>query len=219
MPGTDRVRLVATTIHGRVLVREPEGRPRGLIIGFHGYVENAAIQMERLAAMPGAAGWTLLSVQGLHRFYRGRSANVVSSWMTSEDRDIMIADNIAYVDAAVETIALEAGAPIVCAGFSQGVAMAFRSGVRGRRPADGIIAVGGDVPPELVVEQALRFPPVLLARGARDEWLTPAKFDADAGQLSTRGVAVEALTYDGAHEWNAAVSDAAGAFLSKLDRR
>lgn len=36
--------------------------------------------------------------------------------------------------------------------------MAFRAGVRCRRRASGIIAVGGDVPPELPADAALRFP-------------------------------------------------------------
>ena len=55
----------------------PGARGRGtriaVLVGFHGYTENADIQMERLAALPGSERWTLVSVQGLHRFYRGRS--------------------------------------------------------------------------------------------------------------------------------------------------
>src|SRR5262245_42577264 len=96
------VRIIAATIHGRILVRAPTERPgAGLLVGFHGYMENAAIQMERLEAIPGGAAWTLLSVQGLHRFYRGRSETVVASWMTREDREAAIADNLAYVDRAI----------------------------------------------------------------------------------------------------------------------
>ena len=109
------------------------------------------MQMERLRAIPGAAAWTLVSVQGLHRFYRGRTEEVVASWMTREDREVAIADNIAYVDAALDAVPHDGSTRIVFAGFSQGVAMAFRAALRGRRRAAGVIAIGGDVPPELLV--------------------------------------------------------------------
>lgn len=213
----DGVRLISTTIHGRILVRQPaDGSSGGLLVGFHGYMENASIQMERLAAIRGANRWTLMSVQGLHRFYRGRSEDVVASWMTREDRDTMIADNMSYVDRAVETVPVAARRSIVYAGFSQGVAMAFRAAVLGRSGSAGVIAVGGDVPPELLADSGVRFPPVLLVRGERDEWFTETKFSADAAALSARAVGLETAVVDAAHEWNAEVAERACAFLGSL---
>jgi predicted esterase len=212
----DTVRLIATTTHGRILVREPAARAAGLLLGFHGYQENAAIQMRRLASIPRADEWMLVSVQGLHRFYRGRTDDVIASWMTREDRDAMIEDNIAYVDAVVELVGGRSSCPIVCVGFSQGVATAFRAAVRGRTAAAGVIAVGGDVPPELLSDAHARFPRVLLVRGARDEWYSQPKLDADLGALVARGVAVQATIVEGAHEWNDAVADAAGRFMAAV---
>lgn len=210
------IRLVATPTHGRVLIRHAEHDPRGLLVGFHGYMENADVQMQRLEAIPGAAQWTLASVQALNRFYRGRSEEVVASWMTRQDRDVVIADNIAYVDAAIDAVSRDASRRIVFAGFSQGVAMAFRSAMRGRHGAAGIIAVGGDVPPELLLDSSATFPPVLLVRGMRDEWLTAEKFRADVNALAARDGRVRAHEFDGAHEWNDAVSIAAGEFLESV---
>lgn len=212
-----RVGLVATTIHGRVLVRDA-ANPVGILAGCHGYMENAAIQMDRLTAIPGAEAWTRVSIQALHRFYKGRSEDVVASWMTREDREAMIADNLQYVDAVIASVAPPGNCPVVWAGFSQGVAMAFRAAACGQFRACGVIAVGGDVPPELIADSATRFPPALLVRGARDEWLTQSRFDADAAALRSRGVAVETLVVDGAHEWTAEVSAAAGEFLHTLPR-
>lgn len=210
------IRLIATATHGRVLVREARAAAaRGVLVGFHGYMEHAGTQMERLAAIPGAGRWTLVSIQGLHRFYRGRTQEVVASWMTREDRDAAIADNLEYVDTVLDGIPHDAATRIVHAGFSQGVAMAFRAAVRGRRPASGIIAVGGDVPPELLADGSLRFPPVLMARGTRDEWYTAATFRGDLNALAARG-RVRALEYDGAHEWTAAVAEGAGDFLASI---
>jgi predicted esterase len=187
---------------------------RGLLVGFHGYMENAAIQLERLEGIPGASAWTLVSVQGLHRFYRGRSEEVVASWMTREDRDVAIADNLAYVAAALDEAPRGPLTRIVYAGFSQGVAMAFRAGVLGRNRTSGVIAIGGDVPPELIADRSLRFPPVVLARGERDEWVTQSMIDADVAALTARGTPDRSLVYDGAHEWNGAVASAAGDFLA-----
>ena len=92
--------LVPTTTHGRVLIRTPAATAAGVLVGFHGYAEDAAAQLERLLAIKEADDWLLLSVQALHRFYRGRSQDVVAGWMTRQDRDAAIADNIAYVDAS-----------------------------------------------------------------------------------------------------------------------
>ena len=142
-------------------------------------MENARTQMERLQAIPGAALWTLVSVQALHRFYRGRSEEVVASWMTSEDRDAAIADNIEYVDAALDAVPHGPATRIVYAGFSQGVAMAFRSAVRGRHGAAGVIGIGGDVPPELLAD-AERDVPVRAARPRR------ARRMADGAEVQSR---------------------------------
>jgi predicted esterase len=207
---------IATGIHGRVLVREATD-PSAIVAGFHGYLENADIQMARLEELPGAHKWTLISVQGLNRFYRARSEEVVAGWMTRQDREEMIADNIAYVDRAIEMTA-PAGLPLFTTGFSQGVAMAFRAGVRGRRRASGIVAVGGDVPPELLGDTALEFPAVLLARGERDDWYTAAKLGADVVALHARKLQAETLVYASGHDWTAEVADVAAAFIQRILR-
>lgn len=210
------LRLIAATTHGRVLVRDARAAAaRGVLVGFHGYMEHAGLQMERLASIPGAERWTLVSVQGLHRFYRGRTQEVVASWMTREDRDVAIADNLEYVDAALDTVPHDEATRIVYAGFSQGVAMAFRAAARGRRRAAGVIAVGGDVPPELLADAGARLPPVLLARGARDDWYTAERYRADLDALAARG-SVRALAFDGGHEWSPSIGRDAAEFLASL---
>jgi len=218
VPSADpEVHSVATTTHGRVLLRRAQSRPSlGVLAGFHGYSETAAIQMPRLEQMSPAGAWTLVSVQALHRFYRGRTQEVGASWMTREDRDAAIADNLAYVAGALRLVPDDAEARVIYVGFSQGVAMAFRAALLGPTPAAGVIAVGGDVPPELLADPSLTFPPLFLARGSSDEWLTAAKFDRDVAALRARGVNVEPFVYDAPHEWTPAVSQAAAAWLDRL---
>ncbi len=73
-------RLLSTTTTGRYVV-EPGPRPGApLLVGFHGYGQRAEHLLEDLRRIPGAAGWTLVAVQALHRFYSTRTREVVGSW-------------------------------------------------------------------------------------------------------------------------------------------
>jgi predicted esterase len=206
---------VAVTTHGRVLVDDAVAEtPVRLLVGCHGYAQSADEMMEHLRSVPADPSWTRVAIQALHRFYRGRTEITVASWMTRQNRDLLIADNVAYVDAAVGELA--AGRTIerlVFCGFSQGVAMAFRAGVLGARRADAVLALGGDLPPELHADPAVAFPRVLLARGARDDWYTERKLRDDEARLLQRGARVETLTFDGAHEWHEDFAARAAAVL------
>jgi predicted esterase len=207
---------IAVTTHGRVLV-DGDGEsaaPLWLLVGCHGYAQTADEMMEMLGRIPAGEGWTRVSIQALHRFYRGRSATTVASWMTSQDRELLIGDNVAYVDAAIAQVAgARAIERLVFCGFSQGVATALRAAVRGATRADAVLALGGDVPPELLADAGVIFPRVLLARGTRDEWYSAAKLQADEGSLRMRGAPVETLTFDGAHEWHADFATRAALYL------
>jgi predicted esterase len=214
--GEYEVHSVPTMTHGRVLFAQARrAAARGLLVGFHGYGESAGVHLERLRSIPGAAAWTLASVQALHRFYDRRSGRVIACWMTHEDREDAIADNIAYVTAALETVPHDASKPVVFAGFSQGVAMAYRAACRGPHQAAGIISVGGDVPPELLQDSSVTFPSVLMIRGRTDEWYAQKKFEEDTEALRARGVALRSLLVEGGHEWHEPVIEAAGRFIDE----
>jgi predicted esterase len=96
--------------------------------------------------------------------------------------------------------------------------MAWRAALRGVRRADGIVALGGDIPPEL--KGGLRgAPPVLLARGRDDDLYPAAQFDQDLAALRAEDVPVEPFVYDGGHAWNDAVLARAGEFLEAIRTR
>lgn len=212
MPATQQTIAVAT--HGRYLV-EPAASGAPLLAGFHGYAEAAALHLDRLRAIPRADRWTMMSIQGLHRFYQRRSGEVVASWMTREDRELAIADNRAYVSSAIdaEWRSHACARGVVLAGFSQGVAMAFRAPSAVTQPILGVIAVGGDVPPELERADLARIGHALIMRGARDPVYSTATFEADQTRLREAGVNVTAIEFDGGHEWTAPVLEAAATFL------
>ena len=87
-------RTLATTIHGRYLLVPPAASgPAPVLIGFHGYAEDAQTQLERLQAIPESNRWLCVSIQALNRFYDRRTNRIVASWMTRQDREFAIADN------------------------------------------------------------------------------------------------------------------------------
>ncbi len=207
-------------VHGTVLLRPAEGGSGApLVVGFHGYGETAERHLGELERLPGAERWALCAVQGLHVFYT-RSGEVVASWMTRYRRERAIADNLAWVAAAVERARREtaAGERLAFAGFSQGVAMAYRAAAdclaRGI-PCHALVALAGDVPPELGERDLAGFPPVLIGRGSREEWYGERKLAADLELLGEKGIAARVAAFEGGHEWTDAFRGAAAEFLHR----
>jgi predicted esterase len=211
-------RTIAAGTHGRYLVESPASNGAApVLFGFHGYAEGAEAQLERMRAIPGAEGWRLVAIQGLHRFYQRRDNQVVASWMTRQDRALAIADNLAYVAGVMGEVAREfAAAPrVMLAGFSQGVAMTFRVAAAASPAVHGVIVVGGDVPPELDASALARVGAALVCRGEDDPFYSREKFDGDVRRLREAGASVRPLVYSGGHEWSPDVIRAAGIFLSE----
>jgi predicted esterase len=227
---------VPTTVHGRVLI-ESDGDAAvssGVLAGFHGYGENAGDMMAALRLIPGASTWTRVSIQALNRFYTRGDAKVVANWMTREDREQAIADNIAYVNTALELVLARAEAralhqpgmevpgfspgrtPLVFVGFSQGVAMAYRAALMGARPVSGVIALAGDIPPELKTDVPARqpWPRVLIGVGDKEEWYSTEKVQGDLAFLRSHNVPHAITRFKGGHEWTDEFRVAAGEFLA-----
>jgi len=204
---------VPVSAHGRYLLRRPSGdAPAPLLAGFHGYGECAEDELERLASIPGLAGWCLCSIEALHHFYNTQGAPG-ACWMTSRDREQRVAENVAYVDTVLaglfQTCSLEG--TLVLHGFSQGAGMACRSAVLGRHRASGVMLLGGDIPPEL--DGLGRVRSVHLARGSRDPIYQEERFRRDASRFVDAGVSCRAVTFRGGHGVNREYLQSAGDFL------
>ena len=194
---------IAATVHGRFLVRE--GPPQRLLVGFHGYAETAEVHLDELLKIRGIDNWTVASVQALHPFYTARTQQVVASWMTKLDRELAIADNIAYVRSVVEWF--HEPQTVVFEGYSQGGAMAYRAANDFGRAA-GLIVLAADVPPDVTSN----IPAVLIGRGRHDDWYTEEKLKKDLRFLKDAQVCV----FDGGHEWTGEFREAVALFLDKL---
>lgn len=221
MNSDPRLATIEASALGQYLVSPPAtSGPAPLLVGFHGYGENAERHLAELRQLTETSGWLTVSVDALHRFYDRKSGAVIGSWMTRENREAVIAHNIAYVRSVVAQVKQDwpTTGVLVYAGFSQGVAMAYRAAVRGGHPCRGILALAGDIPPELANDTSVGWPPVFVARGHSDAWYTQAKMDADLAVLNGP-TTVESLVFSGGHEWVDEVRHAAGRFLARCRTR
>jgi predicted esterase len=210
-----QTRTIATGTHGRYLVEIPEPS-RATLVGFHGYQENAAITFDVLRQIAGDRAIGLISIQGLHRFYT-RANEVIAGWMTKEDRELAIADNVEYVKKVVTAVADEFGLtrPLIYVGFSQGVAMAYRAAALAQWPCDGVIALAGDVPPD-VAPLASSLPRVLIGRGTEDKWYNEDKAATDLAVLKAAGVSVTEHVFAGGHVFAPEFIAKSTAFVDEL---
>ena len=209
---------VCTPTHGRYLVKSARGFPRGLLIGFHGYAETAEHTMQELVQIPGSEDWVLCSMQALSLFYRGRSNDVVASWMTRTLRDEAIENNLRYVGSVVDKVRrrFDCDSNILVAGFSQGASMAYRTAFLGSEGVDGIIALGGDIPPEIDSVAGPKQPRFLSGQGSRDEWYTDDKLVSDQQKLEALGLTCETFTFSAGHEWTSVFRERCGEFLDSF---
>ena len=241
------VHTIAAQVHGRYLVDRPGGDgPFPLLVGFHGYAERGEHMLEVLRRIRGDRRWLLVSVQALNRFYT-RSQEVVGNWMTREDRELAIADNIAYIATVVAAVRRDypTTSHVVYAGFSQGVAMAYRAlafaaeqragalpdyaAGPGSSPntADPGFSAGNSVPPAAggivlagdvppdVAPRLGSLPPLLIGRGTTDDWYTAAKAAADLALLAAAGHSPQVHVFEGGHVWDDSFITAAGHFLDR----
>ena len=229
-----RTLSIETPVHGRVLIEDAADGFAVRLVAFHGYGQSADDILSEVQRIPGASAWQIVAVQGLHRFYTRTDQQVVASWMTRQDRELAIADNIQYVDRVLDRVTVEGGlqsgspsVKLVFAGFSQGVAMAYRAAVRGRHRAAGIVALAGEIPPELKIgaprsnasggaRDTSRWPSVLIGVGTNERWYVPEEVDADIAFLRTQGGAHEVVRFEGGHEWTDGFRKRVGTWVEDL---
>jgi predicted esterase len=209
-----------TTTHGRIVLDAAAELPaRGIVVAFHGYGQNAEDALDEIRRIVGSRPWHVAGVQALHPFYARQK--VVASWMTREDRDLAIADNVRYVDQAIEAVLrhferqVTSRQPLVLFGFSQGVAMAYRAALLGRFPVAGVIALAGDIPPELT-GASRPWPPLLIGAGNTDSFYTADKLSVDLAFLNARGIVHHVVRFTGGHEPTDEFRREAGDWLDKV---
>lgn len=200
----------------------PTGTVDELWVVCHGYGQLAAAFLESF--VPVAAPTRLIvAPEALSRFYvdprsiGGLPRRVGAAWMTREDREHEISDQVAYLDAMFARV--DRGAPngrarLRVLGFSQGVATVARWLAYGSVRADQVILWAGAVPPEIdraALADRFATTSVVLVSGTRDALASWADAEAETRRFIDAGIRARLVTFDGGHSLDTATLTAIAA--------
>jgi len=177
----------------------------------HGHAQLARKFIERFRCIE-APDRLIVAPEALNRYYldggfHGAASRVGATWMTTEDREMEIADYVAYLDDLYTEIfrrVQRPGCTLRILGFSQGVATAARWVVMGAAAPDQVVLWSGSLPAELTPETAAKLSPagrpLSVVVGDRDEYFTAKVIAAQRTTLEGLGVPYEVTTFAGGHE-------------------
>lgn len=171
----------------------------------HGYGQLAGKFIRSFEAIA-APNRVIVAPEALHRFYLdpppapAAERRVGATWMTREDREFDIRDNVGYLDAVVAHVATAATKQVRVLGFSQGCAAVFRWAVLGSTRIDDLIFWSGEVPPDVDIAQAaqrLANTRITIVHGEQDELAASARPQLEL--LETAGIRYELHRHGGGH--------------------
>jgi dienelactone hydrolase len=153
----------------------------------------------------------IVAPEALSRYYlddtRGGShaaSAVGATWMTREDRDSEIADQVSYLDAvsdAITSAVAPAAVRLTVLGFSQGVATVCRWLDHGRTRPQRLVCWGGAIPDDVRLGEGapIRHPALWLVVGSRDIYATAERVARQESVLREAGVPFTRLAFEGGH--------------------
>jgi predicted esterase len=120
-----------------------------LLIVLHGYGQLAEFFIRKFNDVP--ENYLVIAPEGMHRFYlNGTSGRVGASWMTKEDRESDIQDNLNWLNQLLNELKEKKKfEKIILLGFSQGGATAARWYYSKKVPFDQLILWASVFPPDL----------------------------------------------------------------------
>ena len=120
-----------------------------LLIVLHGYGQLAEFFIRKFNDVP--ENYLVIAPEGMHRFYlNGTSGRVGASWMTKEDRESDIRDNLIWLNQLLNELkAKKKFEKIILLGFSQGGATAARWYYSSKNEINHLILWASVFPPDL----------------------------------------------------------------------
>ena len=185
-------------------VQVPEGKgPHPLLIVLHGWGQVADHFIKVFEPLT-EKGILVAAPQAAHQFYtQMEDRRVGFSWLTRYQRDQSVSDFVAYMEQFYKMLQekFEVDSQrVFILGFSQGVSMAYRTWAHSSLPLQGLIACGGDLPPDILEQlDSLRPIQILLVHGRRDENVSPEKATQAREQLEVAGLRPEVFDFEGGH--------------------
>jgi predicted esterase len=183
------------------LLGDPETATEAWLV-LHGYGMTAQgiLHWFREAARPERL---LVAPEGLSRFYQQSKGlrTVGASWMTREDREHEIEDQLGYLDQVAERW-LAGRRRLEVHGFSQGVATAFRWVAASSRSVDRLVGWGSPSPSDVdpaALAARLAAGTAHLVIGEQDRFFSTELLIGDADRLRHGGLPVELVRVPGGH--------------------
>ena len=178
-----------------------------IIVILHGYGQHPSYMLNSLQSLE-APGRCICAPEGLSKFYlRGTNGRVGASWMTRDNRQQEITDQIAYLTFWLKSLELSETTPVTLIGFSQGVATAARWSAHSAE-IDTLIFASGQLPPEWATSPpnlSDRLKKIHVIRPTNDEYYTQDAFKADSNLLNPFGLDLNLHEPEGTHTLNAAI--------------
>jgi len=198
----EEVRLAVTRTARVFRIGPPLEATSKVLYALHGYGQLPQFFLRKFEPLA-AAGWTVITPEGLHRFYtEGTSGRVGASWMTREDRDADIADYLAYLDQVADAFPTRPGSRRVLLGFSQGVATATRWAAASGGPFEQLILWAGVFPPDVDLgpdANRLRDMPLACVLGDADPFFGVGLLEETDARLQAAGLTASTYRFSGGH--------------------
>ena len=175
-----------------------------IIVVLHGYGQHPSYMLNSLQSLE-APGRCICAPEGLSKFYiRGTNGRVGASWMTRDNRQQEIKDQIAYLTFWLKSLEIAETTPVTLIGFSQGVATAARWSAHCAE-FDTLIFTSGQLPPEWGASPPNlgdRLKEIHIIRPKNDEYYTQDAFKVDVNVLNQFGFHVNRHEPEGTHTLN-----------------
>jgi predicted esterase len=201
MAGTEHHITVPRTARYHTL-GDPATAKRVWIV-LHGYGQLARYFLRSFEGLERNA--LIVAPEGLSRFYTDAGhTRVGATWMTREDREREIHDQVTYLDMLAARLREECpqAAHGSVLGFSQGVATAARWSMLGRTPISRLVLWAGSLPPELdihAMRQGWSTCQVDIVNGTRDTLVPAEQLRRHEPSLRAAGVRHAYHGYEGGH--------------------
>lgn len=177
-------------------------RAQVLWIVLHGYGHLARFFLNKFEGL--AKDALIVAPEGLNRFYLDEQhQRVGATWMTREDREHEIQDQVAYLDDLVDELRRTVGElPLNVLGFSQGVATACRWSLMGRSAIPRMVLWSGSLPPEpgaALLADRWRDLHIDVVLGTQDPYAGEETLQSQCNRLIAAGLSFRTHRFDGGH--------------------
>ncbi|MFZ1616773.1 MAG: hypothetical protein WAT41_05440 [Flavobacteriales bacterium] len=175
-----------------------------LWVVLHGYGQLARFFLRPFVGLE--TGKLIAAPEALSRFYTDEAhTRVGATWMTREDREHEVEDQVAYLDRLVDRLLADCGKDVTVnvLGFSQGVATACRWAVRGKTTFARVVLWSGTMPPELgrsEFQSAFGAADVILVHGTSDNITKEDVYTRNQRILGECGINYLSIPFNGGHQ-------------------